>query len=502
MTLTRENFQRLKNKKWRINHLYKIIDKKGKLVVFKEKAVQEKFNQAAHKRNIILKSRQHGFTTNACIDGFDDVLFNNNFKFTIIADSLEHAQEIFDKIELAWKYFPLKHLYEANTENAKEISFNTNSSVKVTTDARSSTVNRLHISELGKISAKYPQKANDIITGSIPAVPKDGRIDIESTAEGEVGIFYNLCQQYIDKSPTSEIDFKFHFFGWLEDDDCILEGDILIPNDLVLYQRKYNIPDNKIKWYAEQRKVLLDKIRQEYPTFAEEAFMYSGEKFFDQDILVDLLQKTQEGVKQGDWIYYEEYKPGHLYGLGADVSEGVGRASNTIVIIDFTPIKPKVVAEYENNRIAPDLFGYEIKNGGEKYGMAIVAPERNNPGHATITELKKIYPIEHIYSFVITDKSTDQKTTKLGWETNLTSKPRMMYELQRAIYDNLLDIPSRRILNEMKTYNKGDLQVVKRDEEMTEHWDRVMALAIAFQMKNHLLVEKTSTTHPNWQGRL
>src|SRR3990167_8092516 len=100
MTLSPENFQRLKNKNWRINHLYKIVDKKGKLIIFKEKEVQRKFNQEAHTRNIILKSRQHGFTTNACISGLDDVLFTRNFKFTIIADNLEHAKEIFEKISL------------------------------------------------------------------------------------------------------------------------------------------------------------------------------------------------------------------------------------------------------------------------------------------------------------------------------------------------------------------------------------------------------------------
>ena len=502
MQLTPENFQKLKNKDWRINHLYKIVDKKGELIIFKEKTVQRKFNQNAHTRNIILKSRQHGFTTNACISGLDDVLFNRNFKFTIIADSLEHAKEIFEKISLAWQYFPLRHLYVADTENVREISFNNGSTARVTTDARSSTVNRLHISEFGKIAAKFPKKASEIITGSIPAVPTDGRVDIESTAEGEVGLFYNLCQQYIGKTPQSKIDFKFHFFGWLEDDDCQLEGDIEIPADLRLYQQKYNIIDNKIKWYSEERKILVDKIKQEYPTFIEEAFMFSGNKFFDQDLILNLTAGVKEGSTVGHWTYYDEYHPGHNYGLGADVSEGIGRDSNTITVWDFTSVKPKVVAEYENNRIAPDLFAYEIKNGGEKYGMAIVAPERNNMGHATITELKKIYPIENIYQYEVLDKDTKIKTHKLGWETNLVSKPRMMYEFQRAVYNDLVEIPSRPLLAEMRTYNLEDLQEVKRDDGTTTHWDRLMSAAIGFQMKNQLRVEKTFTTRPNWQGSL
>jgi len=492
MILTKENFQKLSNKNWRLNHLYKIVDKQKRLVVFKEKEVQRKFNNSAHTRNIILKSRQRGFTTNACIEGLDDVLFNKNFKFTIIADTLEHAEEIFEKIQIAWKHFPLRDFYQANTENTREISFNNGSTVKVTTDARSATVNRLHISELGKIAAKYPKKANDIITGSIPAVPKDGRVDIESTAEGEVGLFYELCQQFIDTKPQSPLDFKFHFFGWLDDDDCSLEGDIEVPADLREYQRKHQIPENKIKWYAQQRKILLDKIKQEYPTYAEEAFIYSGEKFFDSELIINLKKLAKEGKVEGSWIYYQNYIPGHYYGLGADVSEGIGKASNTIVIWDFTPDKPKVVAEYENKNIAPDLFAYEIKNGGEKYGMAVVAPERNNPGHATITELKKIYPEKNIYKYKITDRVNDLTTEKLGWETNLVTKPKMLYEFRRAVYDDLVEIPSRLILKEMGTYNTNDLLTTKRDEEMTEHWDRLVAAAIGFQMRNFIITKESS----------
>ena len=39
---------------------------------------------------------------------------------------------------------------------------------------RSGTIHRLHISEFGKICAKVPEKAAEVMTGSIPAVPASG----------------------------------------------------------------------------------------------------------------------------------------------------------------------------------------------------------------------------------------------------------------------------------------------------------------------------------------
>ena len=46
----------------------------------------------------------------------------------------------------------------------------------------------MHVSELGKICKKYPEKAKEIVTGDVEAVPADGGIiTLEATAEGKKG---------------------------------------------------------------------------------------------------------------------------------------------------------------------------------------------------------------------------------------------------------------------------------------------------------------------------
>ena len=71
--------------------------------------------------------------------------------------------------------------------------FSNGSSYSVTTSARSGTVQRLHITEFGKICRKSPDKAEEIMSGSLNTVHQGQQIVIESTAQGASGHFFNLC---------------------------------------------------------------------------------------------------------------------------------------------------------------------------------------------------------------------------------------------------------------------------------------------------------------------
>ena len=59
---------------------------------------------------------------------------------------------------------------------------------------RSGTLQYLHVSEYGKICAKFPDKAREVRTGALNTVDKNGIVFIESTAEGQDGHFFELCQ--------------------------------------------------------------------------------------------------------------------------------------------------------------------------------------------------------------------------------------------------------------------------------------------------------------------
>lgn len=180
------------------------------------------FLTTMHYRNVILKARQLGFTTLAAIVGLDHALFVPNQRCGIIAHAKEDAIVILrDKVRFAYDHLPeqLRHAMPLKSANKSELLFgHNNSSIRVSTSMRSGTIHFLHISEMGKIAAKKPQHAQEIVTGSLPAVPATGRTTIESTAEGQDGEFYKIARRAESLADLgnslADAEYMFHFFPW------------------------------------------------------------------------------------------------------------------------------------------------------------------------------------------------------------------------------------------------------------------------------------------------
>lgn len=319
---------------------------------------------------------------------------------------------------------------------------------------RGGTVQKLLFSEAAFYPDKKEMRAKEIIEGTLRQVDlSSGWVFVESTANGDLNHYAKMWKD----AETGESRFKARFFGW---------KDYYSPEEFELIKSEFT--DKRM-------------IPQEYPETAAEAFLSSGDRFFDPATLTTF--KESEGRREGSWVYYDDYRVGHRYAIGADVSEGVGRHNSTIVVMDFdaqVPVgeriykKPKVVAVYANNKIAPDLFAHELKSVGNRYGSCIVAPERNNHGFGTLAILKDLY--FNVYR---------DEQEKLGWHTNLSSKPRMLHELRTAIHEQLIELSDKSLYNEVVSYPQFDLNVANVDEqdETGGHYDRVIALAICWQMR-------------------
>lgn len=293
--ITPEQMEKLKklfsDKSWRLSNLYYIKDKNGNKVRFTPNYAQSRFLRSCHNRNIILKARQQGFTTLNCVSYLDDVLFNSNFSAGIIAHNLEDANAFFtDKVKFAYDNLPeeIKQARPAATDRAGELRFSNGSSIRVRTSFRSGTLQRLHISEFGKICAKSPDKAKEIVTGAFNAVPPDGEITIESTAEGKVGYFFDYAENARSHErmgkPYTNLDFKFHFFAWWESAEYVTDPTgLVIPERLELYFQELE-KDHSITlsleqkaWYVKTERLMGDDMGKEYPSHPDEAFAQSIE---------------------------------------------------------------------------------------------------------------------------------------------------------------------------------------------------------------------------------
>lgn len=214
---------------WRIfsGQLYKIMvkgddDLEGTVLPFVPNAAQTEFLTSLHTRSLVLKARQLGLTTCIAILFLDHALFNPDQRCGMIAQDLTAARVIFrDKVRFAYDNLPdgLKKAFPLAAANKEEIVFaHNNSSIRVSTSMRSGTIHRLHVSEMGKIAAKFPEKAIEIVTGSLPAVPQDCVAIIESTAEGQEGEFYKIASRAEAMAQMGSIlgklDWRFHFYPW------------------------------------------------------------------------------------------------------------------------------------------------------------------------------------------------------------------------------------------------------------------------------------------------
>ncbi len=274
---------------WRLNNLYWITDKRSNRVKFKLNTAQAKLVKDMHNRNVTLKCRQKGITTFWCIFALDAALFNSNFSAGIIAHNLDDAKEIFrTKVKFPYDNLPesIRKARPASQEQAGMLVFDNNSKISVSTSFRSGTLNLLHVSELGKIAAKYPDRAREIKSGALEAVPMDGIASYESTAEGACGYFYDVCKEAQDHAASGNkltpLDFKFHFFPWWIDDEYEMDPEgVVITAELEKYFTEIeantgaSLSPRKRAWYAVKSKNLGDDMLREYPSTPEEAFRAS-----------------------------------------------------------------------------------------------------------------------------------------------------------------------------------------------------------------------------------
>lgn len=274
------------NPLWRLNNLYWITDKEGMRVRFETNWAQTELVQSMHFQNLILKARQLGFTTFIQLFMLDACLFNSNVRAGTIAHNLHDAQTIFrDKIKYPYDNLPeqIKARVTAPKDTSNELRFSNNSSIRVGTSLRSGTLQYLHVSEYGKICAKYPEKAREVRTGALNTVDAGQIIFIESTAEGQEGHFYELCEdaqtKQRSKAHLTKMDFKFHFFAWWRNPEYRLDPDgVVIPEPFTRYfvQLATNhgilLAPEQQAWYVKKAELMKGDMKREYPSTPEEAF--------------------------------------------------------------------------------------------------------------------------------------------------------------------------------------------------------------------------------------
>ena len=289
--LPKELMDKITSKFWRLNHLYYIRDKDGKTVKLKlNKAQVTVFKDFRHNKKIILKSRQRGISTGYAIYQLDDCIFKPGTQAGVQSYGKDEAEKLKMKIDLAWEMFPevIKEALKLTTvkDNTQMLEFSNGSTIKIG-NFRGDTLQLLHVSELGKIAKKYPEKARELKTGAFQSVSVNNKITIESTAEGRSGLFYEMWTKAVLKQKTgmalTPLDFQPIFLSWIDDEDCRLTTPVIVTPEREKYfsdlenQLQIKIPDEARWWWMAKYDELGFEMFQEYPATPEEAFAQSVE---------------------------------------------------------------------------------------------------------------------------------------------------------------------------------------------------------------------------------
>lgn len=282
----RLDVQKWSDPHWRLNHLYHVIDDDGHDFLFRMRPEQEELYANLWYLNIVLKARQLGFTTFICLLALDQCLWSKNFTAAIIAHVKDDAEKFFrNKVLHPYNQLPdeIKRACGVKKLTTTEIVFDNGSSVSVTTSARSGTIHLLHVSEMGKIARKYPEKAREIVTGSFEAVPASGMIFVESTAEGNAGQFYDMTiaalKRQQAKAKETRQDFRLHFFPWWRKPPNRMDpAGVILSDETKRYFKELHdkqgitLDARQKAWYSKKAETLDRDMKREHPSFPEEAF--------------------------------------------------------------------------------------------------------------------------------------------------------------------------------------------------------------------------------------
>lgn len=290
-----KNISDMLDKRKRLENLYYITDKNGREIPFKLNWAQDELLDGIWYQMLVLKARQLGVTTFFAINFLDDCFWQENLAAGIIAHRKEDAEDIFKKkVKFAYDRMPewTKKFNSAKNDRSNELAFRNGASYRVSTGFRSGTYQRLLISEFGKICAKSPDVAKEIVTGSLNTVSRDQIIAIESTAEGREGYFYDFSKEAEELSlqpgkKLSAMQQRFFFFPWYREagyrehsEDIVVSKETNEYLDRVEEERKRKIDEEQRRWYEMKQRQMGDAMRQEFPSSPKEAFESANEGLY------------------------------------------------------------------------------------------------------------------------------------------------------------------------------------------------------------------------------
>lgn len=529
------------------NNLW-IKDKSAKIVRFEPNIAQRALIDYVlwciqHKvpiRVIILKARQMGLSTavEALIYWWTST--NKNITSVIIGHEDKSAKNLYTMFRRYYDnsnplFKPSIHYntrtdlsFERVDEAGNQVGLNSiikTATAKNTSAGRSDTIQCLHASEVGEWENGEELVAS--IMQTVPDLPNT-MIFLESTAKGR-GNYFHKEWRNAEKGINNFVPF---FFPWwlidgyeVWDDEPLGDlteyevflSELLVKGFTTHFGEVFKVDPAKIpakiKFYRRKAKDFAstpERMFQEYPSVAKEAFIASGRAVFDV-LALERLEKDAEEINESNYYNiilgetHEDYvidkvkyvdreeedfsyigplkiwkhpEPGHEYVIGADVAEGLAHGDYSVAeVVDTQTME--TVARWRGH-LDPDKFGELLGALGTFYNYALIGVEVNNHGLTTIQKLRDTFYTNLYKRDKGYDEDFEEPTSNLGWKTDVRTKRLAIDDLVRLIRDGINKDPDKVFIDEAFAFVRDERGRMNAEEG--EHDDTVMAKAIAFQL--------------------
>lgn len=510
---------------------FTVVDKDKKIVPFFINEVQHEFIDTLNKAIddydkglitsislLVLKGRQQGFTTLITAYQLAATITRSNFEGLTLADKSTNSESIFqNKAKTVFNRLPemLKPTEKYNSK--RQLLFEKlNSSWSIDTATkevgRSRTINFFHGSEC----AFWKDGISNIQASLGETFTKNAIKIYESTANGfndyrtmwksgeHINCFYQWwkTKEYRLNFETKNMRTKFlndidRKAGWIYE-------------RLKWLRDEKKLDENQLYWYFKKYQSYIDKelIKQEYPCTEDEAFIASGKCFFNTEIIIQRINEIEQvrnnGVLEVGYFDYEIKiknnkkqitnikwvndatgpikilkRPQNKipYVLGGDTA-GDGSDFFTGTVIDNTTGKIVAVLKHEKDET---YYTRQIYCLGKYYNTALIGLEVNYSTYPT-KMLAEEYEYPNLYVREKEDDFTGRTDKKYGFRTDRDTRPLILAELQRIMYEEIEKITDIEILKEALTFIKNEKG--RPEAQEGSHDDLIMCTAITYYIRN------------------
>jgi hypothetical protein len=218
----------------------------------------------------------------------------------------------------------------------------------------------------------------------------------------------------------------------------------------------------------------------------------SGETVFDGEDLETIEGTLKEpmyrtGFDRNYWIW-ETPQPTSTYLVCADVARGDGKDYSVFHVLKLETME--FVAEYQG-KVTPDIFSRILHDASREYNNALLVVENNSVGFAVLEKLIESNYENLYYSIKSTHEYVDKYTAETssnsiaGFSTTSKTRPLIIAKMEEFVRNNLINIYSSRLYNEMKTFiwNNGKPEAMRNYND-----DLIMACAVGCWVRDTALV--------------